>query len=114
MSLDGGGSSSKETIWSGFPAAVGVPTAVTLKVSSKAALSGEAAASLLYSIDGGANWVSIYSTGTGFSQQTDSVVLLPAQNLTLVQVQASCTQDSETVPSTASHTIYEIWIEVVV
>jgi hypothetical protein len=101
-------STTKTTIWRGFPVPTGIPTAITLKVATSASGPiGDFTASVSYSPDGGGSWVPILGTDTPFDL-TQATPLLAAQDMTQLEVRAQLTR----VDGTATHSIAEIWAEV--
>jgi hypothetical protein len=104
--------SSLAATWGVFPAAAGTPTSVTLKIVSDGRNTSDGLHTLSYSVDGGGSFATIYSLSDDFSQRTESIVLLAAQDLGLVQVRA--TARTLTSSGTVQHEVFEIWIEVVV
>lgn len=105
-----------EETWLGFPAAVGVVTAITLNVmsgfTSVAGCVGDA--EINYSLDNGVSWNPL-SFGTGsYAKRTDSVSLAIGQDMTKVKVAAFVI--ASTGPPTAGAkallSVYEIWASV--
>lgn len=108
---------SKQSVWSGFAAAVGTPVSITLRVSSDALFGGPGTqlqvAKLELSTDAGASFGSISSHGGGlgdYGPLTESVTLSTSQDMTQVQVRATITTVSST---NVNHSVYEIWAEIV-
>jgi hypothetical protein len=123
--VSGDTNSASET-WSGWAAWTGGTIGhLTLDVMADAYVRMNADAALLYSLDGGTTWTTLFSIFATYPsgsltasvmQQYFSVVLSNSQNFTLVRVRASCeatTYDDYTRPtvierpSTATVNIYE-------
>jgi hypothetical protein len=98
--------------WYGFPSAPPDASAMQLNVSSSAASGRGGDAILYYSLNGGTTFQPIYSVLNGSrAKQTDVISLSNTQDLTQVQVKAYILADTDgTFLSTASQSIYEIWI----
>lgn len=105
-----------EDTWQGWPSASGSPTAIKLKITSQASVSGSGdtvTIKLRYSLDGGSTYTNVYQTSVSRALTTDVITLPNAQNLTqvkidyLVQVTAILNGTNS-----ASGKLYEAWIEV--
>lgn len=108
----------RESVWGGFSAAPGSPSSITLKIASSLAINGSGRALMQYSVDGGASWLGIYDETASFTQRTDSVSIPIATDLTLLRVRAYESADStesaaDGLSASTTHTVYEIWLEVV-
>jgi hypothetical protein len=110
-----GGGSFSEEVWSGFGSVSGTPTQINLKISSAANCINASTdgIELSYSLDGGSTWNLVYVMGlyggscTNRSQQTDVISLSTSQNLSQVQVLGIFYTSGS-----ASHQVYDAWIEV--
>jgi hypothetical protein len=98
--------------WYGFASAPPDASAIQLNVSSSASTGRGGDAILYYSLNGGSTFQIIYSVLNGSrAKQTDVISLTDTQDLTQVQVKAYILADTDgTFLSTASQSIYEIWI----
>lgn len=110
-----GGGSFSEEVWSGFGSVSGTPTQINLKISSAANCTNASTdgIELSYSLNGGSTWNLVYVMGlyggscTNRSQQTDVISLSTSQNLSQVQVLGIFYTSGS-----ASHQVYDAWIEV--
>ncbi len=110
--LQKGGSGRLED-WLGFPARPGGATGLTLNINSSAATGPGGQVRISYSLDGGNTFTSVYCLCYGGSraQATDTISLSDSQDLTQVRVRAQAlAQSVGTGESTASSSVYEIWI----
>jgi len=83
---------SKSCKWTGFQSVSGQITAITLKFEWSADVDIFSFFRTEYSIDGGSNWVTVFQLqGTGASSGSESVMLSPSQNISLVQVRDKLT-----------------------
>ena len=108
----GGGAS---TQWQGFPAIVGTPTSIVLKIVSKAFAGAgtdiSSQAVVTYSTNNGITWNTVYIVSPGFrSEATDAIQLPLTTDLTAVRIRAAVTAAPGSVG--ASCTMYEGWVEV--
>jgi hypothetical protein len=105
--------STLECTWEGFSPVPGTVSALTLNVSSDMSSSTASTPSttveVLYSLDGGQNYTSIYKlTGQGSRTQTlDSVSLSPSTDLSLLRVKAAIYDQHD---HAASINVYEIYV----
>ena len=117
-----GGSSSTFSWWFGFPQGGMSPSSVTLKIKSSALVNGQqsqsAVASVLYSLNNGTTWVTVYSiqpppTGGTVTRgpATDSITLPLSQDLTKVKIEAFLNVGALPVHGSAQQSIFEVWIE---
>jgi hypothetical protein len=92
-----GGSVAADETWSAIPAGPTLVTitAIVLEVLSYASITNSGTALLEYSIDNGATWNTLYSGPA--ANQYYTAALLTTQDLTLIQVRASCS--AVTVPT---------------
>jgi hypothetical protein len=98
--------------WFGFPSAPPGASGIQLNVNSAAVSSRGGDAILYYSLDRGATFKTVYSVNNSSrGQQTDVISLSDTQDLTQVRVKGWIVADTDgTFQSTASQSIYEIWI----
>src|ERR1700683_16489 len=98
--------------WFGFPSAPPDASGIQLNVNSSAATGRGGDAILYYSLNGGTTFETIYSVlNSSRAKQTDVISLSDTQDLTQVQVKGYILADTDgTFGSTASQSIYEIWI----
>lgn len=110
----GKGANARLEDWFGFPAAPSGATGLTLNINSSAVTGTGGDAIIYYSLDGGATFTTVYNLLSNHSraQQTDVITLSDSQDLTQVRVraQAGAVVISPGGESTASQSVYEIWI----
>jgi len=100
-------------IWSGFANVPGTRSQVNLKITSAAVCSAMNGLELVYSLDGGSTFNTVYLMGffggpSGTRpQQTDVIPLSTGQDLSRVQVLALMFGTSG-----SSHQVFDAWIEV--
>jgi hypothetical protein len=98
--------------WDGFPATPPGATGMKLNISSSASLSMGLSVTLSYSLNGGSTFTTVYFIDSGSrSKQTDMIALSNSQDLTKVQVKGEASAFSDdTFISTATQSIFEIWV----
>jgi hypothetical protein len=108
----GGGASHS---WQGFPAIVGTPTLIELKIVSKAFAGAgtdiNSQALVAYSTDNGITWNTVYKVNPGSRSEATDVIPLPlSTDLTALRIKAAVTAAPGSVGASCS--MFEGWVEV--